>query len=416
MRAGIASVGRAEVEEGVSAAEDEPWEAEQEAAEEAEVHAGEEGVVAQVAELGDAAFIGMQIADRGGKIDDGNAFPGEADGHFGIEIEAAGEAGFGEGFEERGDGVEAHAEERVIDAPAEGFEVGPEVGDLAAFDAEGGSGGIEDRAAEDGGGGMGAEGGNEGGDGGGGVLAIGVHAEDVGVAEITCAVEAGEDGGAFAGVFREAEDLEAVGRGEGFDVVIGAVGGAIDDQEDVFGGFEGGGEGPAQEVPARIERRDEDNHARGGHGRAGFRVMGGACQTLIVIVPGGEGWQFARAMRARLTKSFHFEAAHTLPSLPDDHKCRQMHGHSFKLAITIEGEVDESIGWIYDHKRISDAMKPLLEMVDHAYLNDIEGLESPTIERMAAWFWRKLEPSLPGLAEITIHETPSASCTFRGDF
>lgn len=121
-------------------------------------------------------------------------------------------------------------------------------------------------------------------------------------------------------------------------------------------------------------------------------------------------------MRARLTKEFRFEAAHTLPSLPDGHKCRQMHGHSFKVEITIEGEVDPAIGWIYDHKKISQAMDPLLERMDHSYLNDIEGLESPTIELIAAWFWKKLEKDLPGLFEIKIYETPTASCAFRGEF
>lgn len=121
-------------------------------------------------------------------------------------------------------------------------------------------------------------------------------------------------------------------------------------------------------------------------------------------------------MRARITKDFRFEAAHTLPSLPDDHKCRQMHGHSFKVEIHIEGEVDEKIGWIYDHKVISNAMNPLLDQLDHSYLNDIEGLESPTIEIIAAWFWRKLEHQLPGLCEIVICETPAARCSFRGEF
>ncbi len=121
-------------------------------------------------------------------------------------------------------------------------------------------------------------------------------------------------------------------------------------------------------------------------------------------------------MKARITKEFRFEAAHTLPSLPDDHKCRQMHGHSFRIEIHIEGTVDEKIGWIYDHKLISEAMGPLLEQLDHSYLNDIKGLESPTIEIMAAWFWRKLDPHLPGLAEIVIYETPTARCSFKGEF
>lgn len=131
---------------------------------------------------------------------------------------------------------------------------------------------------------------------------------------------------------------------------------------------------------------------------------------------GAGGCQRGSAMRARLSKEFAFEAAHTLPTLPEGHKCRQMHGHTFRLKITVEGEVDETIGWVYDHKRISDAMKPLLDQLDHAYLNDIEGLESPTIERLAAWFWRKVEDDLPGLAEIEIYETPISSCVFRGEF
>ena len=119
-------------------------------------------------------------------------------------------------------------------------------------------------------------------------------------------------------------------------------------------------------------------------------------------------------MKARLVKEFRFEAAQTLPHAPEGHKCRLMHGHSFMVEITVEGEVDEKIGWVYDHAVISRAMNPLLEMLDHSYLNDIEGLENPTIELMAAWFWRKLEPQCPGLCEIVIHETPTARCVFRG--
>ena len=121
-------------------------------------------------------------------------------------------------------------------------------------------------------------------------------------------------------------------------------------------------------------------------------------------------------MRARLSKDFHFEAAHTLPRLPEGHQCRQLHGHSFKVEIVVEGEVDPEIGWVYDHSEISVAMEPVIEALDHAYLNDIEGLEQPTIETLAGWIWRRLEPTLPGLREVIIHETPKARCIFRGEF
>lgn len=119
-------------------------------------------------------------------------------------------------------------------------------------------------------------------------------------------------------------------------------------------------------------------------------------------------------MKVRLTKDFTFEAAQTLPTVPPGHKCRRMHGHSFKVEISVEGEVDPASGWLYDHARISDAAKPVIDALDHSYLNDIPGLENPTIENMAAWLWKKLEPLCPGLCEIVIHETPVARCIYRG--
>ncbi|HEX8898063.1 MAG TPA: 6-carboxytetrahydropterin synthase QueD [Chthoniobacterales bacterium] len=120
-------------------------------------------------------------------------------------------------------------------------------------------------------------------------------------------------------------------------------------------------------------------------------------------------------MRVRLTKDFQFEAAQTLPKAPEGHKCRRMHGHSFKVEISVEGETDPVTDWLYDHAKISDAMKPILQQLDHSYLNEIAGLENPTIENMAAWFWERLEPHCPGLCEIVVHETPTARCVYRGE-
>lgn len=125
--------------------------------------------------------------------------------------------------------------------------------------------------------------------------------------------------------------------------------------------------------------------------------------------------RISAAMRARLTKDFTFEAAQTLPSAPPGHKCRRMHGHSFKVEVSFEGEVNQATGWVYDHAEIGAAMKPLIAQLDHSYLNEIVGLENPTIELMAAWFWEKLAPQCPGLCEIVIHETPTARCVYRGE-
>ena len=119
-------------------------------------------------------------------------------------------------------------------------------------------------------------------------------------------------------------------------------------------------------------------------------------------------------MHVRLTKDFTFESAHTLPHVPAGHKCARIHGHSFKVEISVEGDVDPILGWLIDHSDISRAMGPIVEELDHAYLNDISGLENPTFEVLSGWIWEKLHPALPGLAEVVIHETPTARCSYRG--
>jgi 6-pyruvoyltetrahydropterin/6-carboxytetrahydropterin synthase len=116
-----------------------------------------------------------------------------------------------------------------------------------------------------------------------------------------------------------------------------------------------------------------------------------------------------------IAKDFDFESAQALPQFPAGHKCRNLHGHSFKITISVCGPVDEATGIFYDHAAISDAMRPLVAQLDHAYLNDIPGLDNPTIENMTRWFWERLHPQLPGLCEITLHETPRARCVYRGD-
>ena len=120
-------------------------------------------------------------------------------------------------------------------------------------------------------------------------------------------------------------------------------------------------------------------------------------------------------MKMELRKTFQFEAAHLLPYLPKSHKCRRLHGHSFRVEVVVAGECDRKLGWLMDYADISEAFAPIWARLDHFYLNEIEGLENPTIENMAAWFWQKLQPLCPGLCQIVVHETPTARCVYRGE-
>jgi 6-pyruvoyltetrahydropterin/6-carboxytetrahydropterin synthase len=119
-------------------------------------------------------------------------------------------------------------------------------------------------------------------------------------------------------------------------------------------------------------------------------------------------------MRVRLSKTFHFEAAHDLPTFPPGHKCRRLHGHSFRFDVVVEGEVDPANGYLIDYGDISKMVEPLVKRLDHYYLNEIEGLSNPTSENLAKWLWDGLKPTLPLLSLVIVHETCSSSCEYRG--
>ncbi|OGF15760.1 MAG: 6-carboxytetrahydropterin synthase QueD [Candidatus Eisenbacteria bacterium RBG_16_71_46] len=121
-------------------------------------------------------------------------------------------------------------------------------------------------------------------------------------------------------------------------------------------------------------------------------------------------------MRVELTKEYAFEAAHRLPMVPPDHKCFRMHGHSYRIEVTLGGDVDERAGWLVDFGDITAVVEPLLKReLDHRALNDVPGLENPTSEVLCGWLWARLEPRLPGLRAITVMETCTARCTYRGE-
>ncbi len=121
-------------------------------------------------------------------------------------------------------------------------------------------------------------------------------------------------------------------------------------------------------------------------------------------------------MKIELRKTFQFEAAHLLPHVPKTHKCHRLHGHSFVVEVVIAGETDPKLGWLIDYAEITEAFKPLLEQLDHYYLNEIQGLENPTSENLAAWIWERLKSRLPLLIEIAVAETCMSRCVFRGEF
>jgi 6-pyruvoyltetrahydropterin/6-carboxytetrahydropterin synthase len=104
----------------------------------------------------------------------------------------------------------------------------------------------------------------------------------------------------------------------------------------------------------------------------------------------------------RIYKEFTFEAGHFLPSAPPSDPNSRLHGHSFVVRVTVEGEPDPETGLIVHFDEFSAMLADVKDKLDHRLLNEVKGLETPTLERIAAWIWRELTPVLPGLAEVHI--------------
>ena len=113
-------------------------------------------------------------------------------------------------------------------------------------------------------------------------------------------------------------------------------------------------------------------------------------------------------------KRFTFEAAHRLKQVPAGHKCARLHGHSYALTVHVRGPVNESTGWVMDFADLTAAVKPLLDQLDHCCLDEVDGLENSTCERLAQWIWKRLKPRLPGLCRIVIDETATSGCVYEG--
>ncbi len=104
----------------------------------------------------------------------------------------------------------------------------------------------------------------------------------------------------------------------------------------------------------------------------------------------------------RIVKSMSFDAAHFLDHDPSARPYARMHGHSFMLEVVIEGEPDEKTGWVVDFGDIDEALKALHDALDHRLLNEVEGLERPTLENICRWAAQRLKDRFPGLAQVRV--------------
>ena len=121
----------------------------------------------------------------------------------------------------------------------------------------------------------------------------------------------------------------------------------------------------------------------------------------------------------RITKSINFDAAHYLEAPSAEEAGRpyaRMHGHSFALEVTLEGEPDAETGWVADFADVTTALANIKEALDHRLLNEVEGLQKPTLENICLWVANRLKKDFSNLRQVKVSRPSNGeTCTYDVD-
>lgn len=107
-------------------------------------------------------------------------------------------------------------------------------------------------------------------------------------------------------------------------------------------------------------------------------------------------------LHLEISKDFTFDAAHYFGHKDADHPFSRMHGHSFAGTVTLSGDPASDSGMVRDFWEVEAEINTLREKLDHRLLNEVEGLEHPSLEAIARWVFDRLDPVLPGLVAVEI--------------
>ena len=105
-------------------------------------------------------------------------------------------------------------------------------------------------------------------------------------------------------------------------------------------------------------------------------------------------------------KEFSFDSAHWLPNVEPGHKCGRMHGHTYRVRLSVVGDVDPDTGFVIDFGDLKGLAKPVIDALDHQVLND--SIQNPTCENLALF----LADQIFGLDVVEVWETPTSGCRY----
>jgi 6-pyruvoyltetrahydropterin/6-carboxytetrahydropterin synthase len=116
-----------------------------------------------------------------------------------------------------------------------------------------------------------------------------------------------------------------------------------------------------------------------------------------------------------LSKTFRFEAAHTLERAVDAEPSRRVHGHSYRAEVTIRGVADPKTGMVIDLGLFERAIADARDGLDHRLLDEVFDLGPATMENLSAWIWRRMAPVASGLFRVTVYrDSQGEACSYFG--
>jgi len=113
-----------------------------------------------------------------------------------------------------------------------------------------------------------------------------------------------------------------------------------------------------------------------------------------------------------------FSAGHALRGYKG--KCENVHGHNYRVQITLEGPHLDNIGLLVDFTRVKQVMRDIIKRLDHQFINDLEPFTTvnPSAENMAKYFFEEVGSQLkdlpPGatVKNVVIWETDTACAKY----
>ncbi|CAO3408556.1 6-pyruvoyl trahydropterin synthase family protein [Azospirillum largimobile] len=116
-----------------------------------------------------------------------------------------------------------------------------------------------------------------------------------------------------------------------------------------------------------------------------------------------------------LSKQFRFDAAHTLHRVIETESSRRIHGHSYRAEVALRELPGPGSGMLIDLGLFEQALNEARDGLDHRFLDEINDLGPATMENLAAWIWRHLEPQMPRLARVTVYrDSGGETCIYFG--